>query len=115
MKKSLTVKQQNYAAIVPPDSPEYRIAVTQLEKLEEIAKARLFSADEARLYDILCKSLSLVREAPLTSTTTYKGNITISEKDLIGIAREVEDFEKLANEDLNLVKEDQKDGKETSE
>lgn len=38
---------------------EYEIAVVQLERLKHIARERLFSPEEAKLYDILVRNLKL--------------------------------------------------------
>lgn len=86
MKKKITVEKKQHIQL-EPDSPEYRIAVMQLHKLEKIAIERLLSREEAQLYDILCKNLNLAKGDP----TVIKGEYTkvegeISEKELIKIA-----------------------------
>jgi hypothetical protein len=86
MKKKITVEKKQQVELAP-DTPEYRIAVVQLHKLEQIAMERLLSREEAQLYDILCKNLNLAKGDP----TVIKGEYTkiegeISEKDLMKIA-----------------------------
>lgn len=98
MKKKVVIKQQQ-AQILEPDSPEYRIAVMQLHKLEKISAERLFSPDEAQLYNILCKSINLAKGQPTTISATYTKEKDMDDADLIDIAKgEVTDITQLVTE-----------------
>ncbi len=71
-----------------PGTPEYEIAVEQLNRLRDISRQRLFSPEEYKLYDILVKSLKLLNNEP--DTTTLPGQFTNLNdiKTLIQIARD---------------------------
>lgn len=56
------------AEIIPS---EEEIALVQLERLRDIARQRLLSSEEAKIYDILVKNLRLSQGQPTTMNADY--------------------------------------------
>ncbi len=54
------------AAVFKISSPEYKIAVSQLSRLEAISEERLLSPEEVKMYDLLVKNLRLIENEPTT-------------------------------------------------
>jgi hypothetical protein len=70
-RKKIIIEQKKETEL-EPDTPEYRIAVIQLHRLEQIALERLFTKEEATIYDTLCRNLKLAKGDP----TTIRGEYT---------------------------------------
>lgn len=65
-------KRSSGQVTLEPNTTEYEIAVKQLERLKEISDQRMFTSEEAKLYDILVKNITLSKNGQDQGGPTYR-------------------------------------------
>ena len=83
-------KKNSKQIVLLPNSTEYQIAVMQLERLKSIALDRLFTPDEAKIYDILVKNLNVSKESEPTDISSYKEIEQPTEQEMVKLAEKAE-------------------------
>ena len=71
-------------------SAEEEIALSQLARLQSIARERLLTPDEVKMYDLLVKNLRLVRQNPDIVAVPVKIISGPVDKELLALASGIE-------------------------